>query len=261
MKKSAARSKMRALDLDDEDPKDPKSGWSEATLEYAFRQAVLRVFIVQDPVKRILDLKWMGDPLGPITAPTATGNKLTAVKDLMHLLREAGLGSGQFNPQDLFELDLEVIQSSVQEIFDKLKAWLGEIPAIPAPVAPDPVSATAQPGSTGSRRTSSTYVSAAEDGSDTSSEPQHMSLGPSGTSMIQARAQIQHEGRQQLGSKRQPATSVYPTVTTIGSGSGSGLGCGSDETTDRQESFFQTVMSRFLKEQQARSQIQPPAEP
>ncbi|KAJ8554696.1 hypothetical protein ON010_g9789 [Phytophthora cinnamomi] len=119
-----------------------------------------------------------------------------------------------------------------------LKAWLGEIPVIQAPTALDPGSSVHLPGSTGCR-TSSPYVSAAVNGFDTSSEPQRMSLGSSGASLIQAIAQIQREGRPQPRSKMQPAASRDNWQAGV---------------------FLPRRHEPLLEEQEALSQIQTPAE-
>ncbi|POM75934.1 Prohibitin-2, partial [Phytophthora palmivora] len=59
---------------------------------------------------------------------------------------------------------------------------------------PDPV--PSPPASITERQTSSShYASAAEDESDLSSEPKRMSLGPSGTSMLEARSKIQRRNQ------------------------------------------------------------------
>ncbi|KAG6590614.1 uncharacterized protein IUM83_18274 [Phytophthora cinnamomi] len=232
---------MKAPDLDEEDPKDPGSGWSEAALEFAFRRAELRDFIVQDPVMRILDLKQIGHLQGPIAAPATADSKLVAAKNLMHLLKETGLVAGQFDPNDLFDLDLDQIQASTHGLFDKLRVLVGEIPATSLPRVPDPGSASTKADST-SCRTSSPFVSAAEAGSDTSSEPRRMSLGPSGASMLQARSKAQRPDHPRSGSRKQAAKQADQVTTATGSGS--------DESTGRLESYFQAAMCRFLREQQ-----------
>ncbi|EGZ14996.1 hypothetical protein PHYSODRAFT_333269 [Phytophthora sojae] len=150
------------------------------------------------------------------------------------------------------ELEDEDPETSVQDgskaswirhmLFNRLKVLVGEIQPKPDPPIPDPRSL--QEGST-ECRTSSPYVSAAELGSDASSEPRCMSLGPSEASMLRARAKIQREAspqpRSQPRSKKQSAPSVDPTATASGS----------DMSTGRLESFFQAAMNRFLKEQGA----------
>ncbi|GMG14892.1 unnamed protein product [Phytophthora fragariaefolia] len=161
--------------------------------------------------------------------------KLDAVKDLLSLLKEAGLVAGRLDANDLFDLDLGQIQSSTQGLFDRLKALVGEIQpktdsAMPDPGLPTHISSTGC-------RTASPYVSAAE-GSDTSSEPRRMSLGPPGAAMLQARSQIQQGEKPKPRSKRQLIASTGPTTSV------------SDTSTDRLETYFQAAMSRFLKEQQ-----------
>ncbi|GMF34101.1 unnamed protein product [Phytophthora fragariaefolia] len=161
-----------------------------------------------------------------------------AVKVLMSLLKEAGLVAGRFDANDIFDLDLDQIQSSTQGLFDRLKALVGEIQPKTGSAMPDPGLPT-HIGSTGCR-TASPYVSAAE-GSDTFSEPRRMSLGPSGAAMLQARSQIHQREKSKPRSKRQPIASMDPTTSA------------SDTSAGRLETYFQAAMSRFLKEQQVLS--------
>ncbi|POM65325.1 Hypothetical protein PHPALM_18975 [Phytophthora palmivora] len=177
--------------MDDEDQigSSPRSrsgqGWSDEDLENLFYHKELREFLDRDPVMRILRLKQVGDPREPVSAPIKTANKLEAVKDVLRLLKEAGMTTGAFDADDVFDLDLKVIQTATKDLFSKLKILVGEIPQITDPVPSPPASIT-------DRQTSSShYASAAEDESDLSSEPKRMSLGPSGTSMLEARSKIQ----------------------------------------------------------------------
>ncbi|OWY98064.1 hypothetical protein PHMEG_00031268 [Phytophthora megakarya] len=81
--------------------------------------------------------------------------------------------------------DLDVIQATSRDLFQKLKILVGEVPQSPVPL---PLTTT---DAVDNLTVSSHYASAAEDGSDTSSEPpRRMSLGPSGTSMLEARSKI-----------------------------------------------------------------------
>ncbi|GMF38646.1 unnamed protein product [Phytophthora fragariaefolia] len=214
-KQSSTRVKMKAPDPEGEDPIQVVPSWSDVDLEYAFHQKELRDVLALDP--------------------RATG-KLDAVKGLMSLLKEAGLVAGRFDANDLFDLDLDQIQSSTQGLFDRLKALVGEIQPKTNSAMSDPGLPT-HIGSTG-RRTASPYVSAAE-GSDTSSKPRRMSLGPSGAAILQARSQIQQGEKSKPRPKRQPVASMDPTTSV------------SDTSASRLETYFQAAMSRFLKEQQA----------
>ncbi|POM75077.1 Hypothetical protein PHPALM_7866 [Phytophthora palmivora] len=165
--------------MDDEDPigSKPRSrsgqGWSGEDLENLFYHKELCEFLDRDPVMWILRLKQVGDPREPVSAPFKTANKLEAVKDLLRLLKEVGMTTGAFDADDVFDLDLKVIQTATKDLFSKLKTLVGEIPQIADPVPSPPTSIT-------DRQTSSShYASAAEDESDLSSEPKRMSLGPS----------------------------------------------------------------------------------
>ncbi|GMF34497.1 unnamed protein product [Phytophthora fragariaefolia] len=136
----------------------------------------------------MLELRQIGDLQGPLAPPQMATGKLDAVKSLMSLLKEAGLVAGRFDANDILDLYLDRIQSSTQGLFDRLKALVGGAQPRTAPVMPAPGLPT-HIGST-ECRTASPYVSTAE-GSDTSSEPRRMPLGPSGAAMLQARSQIQ----------------------------------------------------------------------
>ncbi|POM61279.1 LOW QUALITY PROTEIN: hypothetical protein PHPALM_29726, partial [Phytophthora palmivora] len=171
---------MKATEMDDEDQigSKPRSrsgqGWSDEDLENWFYHKELREFLDRDPVTRILRLKQVRDPREPVSAPIKTANKLEAVKDLLRLLKGAGMTTGVFDAGDVFDLDLKVIQTATKDLFSKLKILVGEIPQIIDPVPSPPASIT-------DRQTSSShYPSAVEDESDLSSEPKRMPLGPSG---------------------------------------------------------------------------------
>ncbi|POM60953.1 hypothetical protein PHPALM_30106 [Phytophthora palmivora] len=104
--------------------------------------------------------------------------------------------TGAFEADDVFDLDLKVIQTTTQNLFFKLKILVGEIPQITDPVPSPSASIT-------DRQTSSFhYTSAAEDESDLSSEPKRMSLGPSGASMLEARSKVQRRNQSRSGRSR-----------------------------------------------------------
>ncbi|EGZ20270.1 hypothetical protein PHYSODRAFT_328401 [Phytophthora sojae] len=197
-----------------------------------------------DPIMQKFGVKQIGALQEHLTLPVAVKRPRTLpeMERLMQLLRDAGLVAGAFDASVMYEIDPIQLRATTKMLFNRLKVLVGEIQPKPDPAIPDPRSL--QEGSTGCR-TSSPYVSAAELGSDTSSEPRRMSLGPSGASMLRARAQIQREAspqsRSQPRPKKQSAPLVDPTATASGS----------DISTSRLESFFQAAMNRFLKEQGA----------
>ncbi|POM61646.1 hypothetical protein PHPALM_29311 [Phytophthora palmivora] len=182
---------------------------------------------------RILRLKQVGDPREPVSAPIETTNKLEAVKDLLRLLKEAGMATGAFDADDVFDLDLKVIQTATKDLFSKLKILVGEIPQITDPVPSPPATITDH------QTSSSHYASAAEDESDLSSEPKRMSLEPSGTSMLEARSKIQRRNQPRSGRSRTipPSEDQITAVTT------------SDASSGTLQKFFEAAMSRFLAEQ------------
>ncbi|KAG3101477.1 hypothetical protein PI124_g14693 [Phytophthora idaei] len=152
------RKKMKAPGSEAEDHTRSRSSWSDKDLEFVYRHQALRDFLYQDPVMRILQPKQIEDPQRPVRAPMQTSNKLTAVKDLLRLLTDAGIVAGAFNAEDLFELDLDRIESTTRDLFNKIKFIVGEALQIPDPTSSPRISQPA----------SSNYASAAEEGSDTS---------------------------------------------------------------------------------------------
>ncbi|KAE8900307.1 hypothetical protein PF001_g20823 [Phytophthora fragariae] len=176
-------------------------------------------------------------PKGPIVAPTVSGNKLDLIKGLMHLLKDAGLVASPFDANELFDLDLKVIQSSIKTVIIELKALAGEIPSYRHQTVPDPVSSP-QIGST-RYQTALSYLSAATPGSDGPSEPQRKSRRLSGTAMLESRSDNLRQERPRSRSRKSRSTPTDRTVRTTRS----------EELTSKFESYFQTAMSRFLKEQ------------
>ncbi|OWZ20095.1 hypothetical protein PHMEG_0005543 [Phytophthora megakarya] len=143
-----------------------------------YRRKELRDFVDQDPVMRILKLKRIADPKEPVTAPTTLDNRFDAAIELIHLLKEAGMIPGSIDADALFDLDLNVIQATSRDLFQKLKILVGEVPQnldlLPLTTTDVVVNLTVP----------SHYASAAEDGPDPSSDPpRRMSLGPSGASI------------------------------------------------------------------------------
>ncbi|GMF45524.1 unnamed protein product [Phytophthora fragariaefolia] len=114
----------------------------------------------------MMQVRQVGDLIGPVTLSPTSSNELVAVKALTNLLQDAGLVAGAFGAAKLFDLGLGAIRSASLNLFPKLKALVGESPSII--VSPK----------------ISSYKSAADPGSDGSEEPRRMSLGPSGAAML-----------------------------------------------------------------------------
>ncbi|KAG2768340.1 hypothetical protein PC129_g14887 [Phytophthora cactorum] len=183
------RKKMKAPGSEEEDHARSRSSWSDKDMEFVYRHQALRDFLYPDPVMQILQPKQIEDPQRPVRPPIQISNKLTAVKDLLRLLTDTGIVAGAFDAEDLFELDLDLIQSTTRDLFNKIKFIVGK-----ALQLPDPTSSTRI-----SQPASSNYASAAEEDSDTSSEPRRMSLVPSGASMLEIRAtSLRQEARKRV---------------------------------------------------------------
>ncbi|OWZ12526.1 hypothetical protein PHMEG_00014295 [Phytophthora megakarya] len=127
------RKKMKASD-DEEDEDHPGSGWSEEDLKSMYHRKELRDFIDQGPVMRTLKLKRIADPKDPVTAPATPANRFDAVMELIRPLKEAGMIPGSFDADTLFDLDLDVIQTTSSDLFQKLKILVGEVPQSPDPL-------------------------------------------------------------------------------------------------------------------------------
>ncbi|OWZ08022.1 hypothetical protein PHMEG_00019498 [Phytophthora megakarya] len=154
-----------------------------------------------------IQLKRIAEPKDPVTALAIVTNKLDAVTVLIKLLKEAGMIPGSFDTDDLFDLDLTVIQTTSRDLFRKLKILVGEVPQIADPVSSPQLDVV------DNLTVSSHYASAAEDGSDTSSEP------------------------------RQPKGSTPTDQATITSSS--------DRSPGTLQKFLNAAMDRFQAEQQA----------
>ncbi|OWZ23790.1 hypothetical protein PHMEG_0001287 [Phytophthora megakarya] len=177
------RTKMKAPEYEEDGDQDG-SGWTVEDLKYSYHRKGLHDFVRQDLVMNILKLKRIVEPKDPVTTPAIVTNKLDAVTVLIKLQKEAGMIPGYLETDDLFDLDLTVIQATSRDLFGKLKILVGEVPQIADPVS------SPQIGVVDNLTVSSHYASAAEDGSDTSSEPRRMSLGPPDTVMVEARPKI-----------------------------------------------------------------------
>ncbi|OWY94069.1 hypothetical protein PHMEG_00036312 [Phytophthora megakarya] len=150
---------------DEEDEDHPGSGWSEEDLKSMYHRKELRDFVDQNPVMRILKLKRITDPKDPVTAPDTLANRFDAAMEVIRLLKEADMTPGSFDADALFDLDLDVIQTTSRDLFQKVRILVGE-----APKSPDPRPLTTSD-VIDNLTVSSHYASAAEDGSGTSSEP------------------------------------------------------------------------------------------
>ncbi|OWY91463.1 hypothetical protein PHMEG_00039949 [Phytophthora megakarya] len=147
----AARTKLKAPDLESEDVNKPGSTIAKDMIEQAYYRKVLSETLLHDTVLAIIQV-------GQI---------------LLDLLQEAGLVAGEFDPGALFEMELGVVQSATQDLYKSLKILVVE---------------RVQPQDLNYQTGSSHYASAtSEPDSDSPRAPQHMSLGPSGTKYLRSR--------------------------------------------------------------------------
>ncbi|OWY92013.1 hypothetical protein PHMEG_00039148, partial [Phytophthora megakarya] len=199
----------------------------------------------QDPVMKIQKLKRIGEPKDPVTALAVVTNKLDAVTVLIKLLKEAGMIPGSFETDDLFDLDLTVIQITSRDLFGKLKILVGEVPQIADPASSPQIDVVDK------LTVSSHYGSAAKDESDTSSEPRRMSLGPAGAAMLEAKSKIRRPSPARSGSQPKGSTPIDQATITSSS----------DRSAGTLQTFFNAAMDRFLAEQQAAGADSAVAEP
>ncbi|KAG4045531.1 hypothetical protein PC123_g19065 [Phytophthora cactorum] len=184
----------------------------------------------------------------------------------MRLLTDAGIVAGAFDAEDLFELDLDLIQSTTRDLFNKIKFIVGEALQLPDPTSSPRISQPA----------SSNYALPAEEDSDTSSEPRRMSLGPSGASMLEIRAKSQRQEarkrvqQQDLATEKQDPTPLsWNLARSITSKARStpdwthlslpqtpsstpgqtATARSSDTSSGSLQRYFEAAMSRFLAEQ------------
>ncbi|ETO58694.1 hypothetical protein F444_22926, partial [Phytophthora nicotianae P1976] len=147
---------------------------------------------------------------------------------------EAGITPGPFAAKDLFHLDLETIQITLSELFEKLKVLVGEAKTQTKVETKLEAAVTKLPGSVSPTRSSqhSHYASATSIADfDTSEGVDRMQLGASGAVMLQTRAQrVSNEGL------RVGASAAVSRP---------------NENPDRLQTFFYSAMKRFLNEQRA----------
>ncbi|OWZ24297.1 hypothetical protein PHMEG_000716 [Phytophthora megakarya] len=191
-------------------------------------------------------LKRIVDPKDPVTAPATLANRFDAAMELIRLLIEAGMVPGSFDADVLFYLDLDVIQATSRDLFQKLKILVGEVPQSPNPLPLTTSDAVAN------LTVSSHYASAVEDGSDTSSEPpRRMSLGPSGGSMMEARSKIRRSSSARSG-RRDNGSAPTDQATATKS---------SDRSVGTLQKFFNAAVDRYLAEERVANKGQAATRP
>ncbi|OWZ01227.1 hypothetical protein PHMEG_00027429 [Phytophthora megakarya] len=165
------RTKTKAPEYE-EDGDQGGSGWSVEDLKHLYHRKEIRDFVCQDPVMKILKLKWIAEPKDIVTIPAMVTNKLDAVTILIKLLKEAGMTPRSFETDDLFDLDLTVIQATSRDLFGKMESirspdrrsnWEYDPDDIDFPAPAQATVATAASGSTGSTMIQRVQISAISD--------------------------------------------------------------------------------------------------
>ncbi|KAG3020646.1 hypothetical protein PC123_g9132 [Phytophthora cactorum] len=86
-------------------------------LKRAYRRKGLLELLGNEPVMTTLQLRQFGDPKRQITAPSATPDQLVEVKNLMHLLKDAGLVAGGLDADDLLDFNINDIRAASSELY------------------------------------------------------------------------------------------------------------------------------------------------
>ncbi|KAG4245616.1 hypothetical protein PC116_g6592 [Phytophthora cactorum] len=109
-----------------EEPKrlGPKVSWNRNELQ---------PFLAKNPVTKVLQPQIARFAEGPVTPPPVATNKLDTAKDTLRLLQEAGVTAGSFEASDLSDLDLEVMQIALLELFQKLRVLVADSPTLTEP--------------------------------------------------------------------------------------------------------------------------------
>ncbi|POM75920.1 Reverse transcriptase [Phytophthora palmivora] len=131
-KPKTTRKKLKAPDSDAEDRGDVHT-WTDDELELAFHRKELASFLTTNHVMTVIRPKVIGDLHGPTWTPTESPNKLDAVKVLMRTLKQAGIVSGAFDANTLFNLDLTLIHKSTIALYQKLVPLVGSVTPEEAP--------------------------------------------------------------------------------------------------------------------------------
>ncbi|KAG2838364.1 hypothetical protein PC112_g4552 [Phytophthora cactorum] len=103
---------------------EPKVSWNRNELQ---------PFLAKNPVTKVLQPQIARFAEGPVTPPPVATNKLDTAKDTLRLLQEAGVTAGSFEASDLSDLDLEVMQIALLELFQKLRVLVADSPTLTEP--------------------------------------------------------------------------------------------------------------------------------
>ncbi|OWZ12288.1 LOW QUALITY PROTEIN: hypothetical protein PHMEG_00014577 [Phytophthora megakarya] len=139
---------------------------------------------------------------------------------------------GSFDADALFDLDLNLVQATSRILFKKLKVLRSapspdQLPLTTTDVVDD-------------LTVSSHYASAAEGGSDTSSEPpRRMSLGPSGASILEARSKIRRPSPIRASHRDNGSAPTDQSTATESS----------DRSVGTLQKLFNAAMGRYLAEE------------
>ncbi|OWZ02040.1 hypothetical protein PHMEG_00026468, partial [Phytophthora megakarya] len=215
--------KMRAPDA--EESGDVRT-WTPDQLQKIFYRKQLNEFLLEDPVMIVMKPRLIGELQGPVKPLPQASDFMAAITSLMNMLEDAGIVAGAFDADTVFELSLTTVEESSKRLFKLLKLLVGATASLSSlgPMEEYPTSASSHSGFASAKASVFSDI-----GSDSSTKPVRMTLGPSGAAMLEAR-KIKEE-------KSQVETAVVPKAAP------------NPNSPGRMQSFFNTAMDRFLKEQ------------
>eukprot|EP00644_Phytophthora_capsici_P008910 jgi/Phyca11/14123/fgenesh1_pg.PHYCAscaffold_6_\ len=116
--------KLKAPDADGSGDTKP---WTEDELRVVLYRKKLRAFLIDDPDMKMMKPKLIGDLLGPVIKPAKPVDQAAAISALMHMLKEAGIVAGNFNVEELLELDLLTLEGSSKHLVKLLTLLVGAV--------------------------------------------------------------------------------------------------------------------------------------
>ncbi|OWZ19162.1 reverse transcriptase [Phytophthora megakarya] len=229
-----------APDSDTKDRGDQQ--WINEDLAQTFYKKGLFLFLLDDPVMKVLSPTLIGELQGPTLEPAETPRQLEAATQLLRMLKDVGMA---FNASELVDLETSVIQRSARTLHEKLEPLVGSV------IQREPVKLT--PTRNPENQTgSSQYASATSEAeSDSSADLQRMPLGPSGAETYDPdNLNIDTPRQAVIGSAG--ATSAPSTTTPrirVSAISELKEYSGKDHDEDRARSWQGKVKSAFVRDQ------------
>ncbi|OWZ19821.1 reverse transcriptase [Phytophthora megakarya] len=153
-------------------------------LQNIFYRKQLNAFLLEDHVMTVMRPKLIGERQGPVKPLPQVFDLMVAITSLMNKLEEAGIVAGAFDADVVFELSLTTVEESLKHLFKLLKPLVGATASLSShsPTEDYPTSASPHTGFASAKASVSSDI-----GSDSSTKPMRMTLGPSGAAMLNTR--------------------------------------------------------------------------